>query len=366
MAIKVNSCIVVSNDRELQSIANYNSNSENFFAGICAGVCNTTGCYNIFLGQYAGQLAVTGTCNILIGKQAGRSLTGGNNNFFVGTQAGFSASTACKNTILGCGAGFNLSTGSDNIVIGDCAGKNLFGARKNIFLGRCSGCGTITGGDDNIFLGSESGKCNYTGCSNIFFSNQAGFYNSTGKHNIYMGFCAGWIGTTGSYNTFIGYRAGQCNIYGSNNLVFGCNSGVGTYGLCNITTESNHIIMGNCNHTNALIQVAWTAVSDCRDKHIYCRLDKGRGFLNDINPIVFSFKNRETNEITDTKKRYGFSAQEILQLEGDDPVLVGADNPEKLGLTTDYLIPILVNAIKEMSTEIDILKNEIIELKSKI
>jgi hypothetical protein len=124
--------------------------------------------------------------------------------------------------------------------------------------------------------------------------------------------------------------------------------------------------MGNSSHTCAQIQVAWTAVSDCRDKHIYCRLDKGRGFLNDINPIVFSFKNRETNEITDDKKRYGFSAQEILQLEGDDPVLVGADNPDKLGLTTDYFIPILVNAVKELSTEINILKHEIAELKMKM
>jgi hypothetical protein len=117
--------------------------------------------------------------------------------------------------------------------------------------------------------------------------------------------------------------------------------------------------MGNSSHTCAQIQIAWTAVSDCRDKHIHCRLDKGRGFLENINPIVFSFKNRETNEITDAKKRYGFSAQEILQLEGDDSVLVGADNPDKLGLTTDYLIPILVNAVKELSAEVKNLKSRI-------
>ena len=39
-------------------------------------------------------------------------------------------------------------------------------------------------------------------------------------------------------------------------------------------SESNRIIMGNSDHTCAQIQVAWTAVSDCRDKHIYCHLDR--------------------------------------------------------------------------------------------
>jgi hypothetical protein len=114
--------------------------------------------------------------------------------------------------------------------------------------------------------------------------------------------------------------------------------------------------MGNSAHTCAQIQIAWTVVSDCRDKHIYCNLDKGRSFLQDINPIVFSFKDRDTNEIRDPKKRYGFSAQEVLSLEGDDPVIVGADDPDRLGMTQEYLIPILVNAVKELSSEFDAYK----------
>jgi hypothetical protein len=87
--------------------------------------------------------------------------------------------------------------------------------------------------------------------------------------------------------------------------------------------------------------------------------------LNQVNPIIFSFKDRETGQLTDEKKRYGFSAQEILELEGDEPVLVGNGNPEKLGLTAEYIIPILVNAIKELSAELDTVKLEIEELKRK-
>lgn len=37
-----------------------------------------------------------------------------------------------------------------------------------------------------------------------------------------------------------------------------------------------------------------------------------------------------------------------------------------LGLKHDYLIPVLVNAVKELSDEVDILKAEIAELKKSL
>jgi hypothetical protein len=127
--------------------------------------------------------------------------------------------------------------------------------------------------------------------------------------------------------------------------------------------------MGNCAHTCAQIQVAWTAVSDTRDKCIYGAVNKGLGFLTSINPIEFAFKDRTTNQLIDPieKKRYGFSAQEILELEGENPVIVSNDNPDKLFLTNDYLVPVLVNAIKELSVEIETLKNHTVkDLNTKI
>jgi hypothetical protein len=223
-----------------------------------------------------------------------------------------------------------------------------------------------TTGCYNNFIGSLAGQCNTYGSCNNFIGYMAGRYSICGNNNNFFGYHAGRCNTSGSNNIFFGYAAGCCNTTGSNNILFGCGAGVGTAGLANITTQCNQIIMGNNEHTCARVKIAWTVTSDCRDKHIYCRLDKGRGFLQGINPIVFSFKNRETDEITDIKKRYGFVAQEILQLEGDDPVLVGADNPDKLGLTTDYLIPILVNAVKELSSELDTLKQNYTELRAEI
>jgi hypothetical protein len=55
------------------------------------------------------------------------------------------------------------------------------------------------------------------------------------------------------------------------------------------------------------------------------------------------------------KYRYGFSAQEILAAEGDKPVIASAENPDKLQVTSDYLVPVLVNAIKELNAELSAL-----------
>ena len=125
--------------------------------------------------------------------------------------------------------------------------------------------------------------------------------------------------------------------------------------------------MGNSSHACAQIQIGWTTVSDIRDKCIFGNVPHGRGFLQKINPIKFAFKNRETGEITDPdgKKRYGFSAQEILDAEGNEPIIASNENPDKLQITSDYLVPILVNAIKELSSELDALKERVILLEAK-
>ena len=172
--------------------------------------------------------------------------------------------------------------------------------------------------------------------------------------------------TTGNFNTFIGWHNAMANTTGSNNIFLGKDAGNdATDGLAAITTQCNRIIMGNCAHTCAQIQIAWTAVSDARDKCIYGAVNKGLGFLKDVNPIEFAFKDRTTNElIGDGKKRYGFSAQEILSLEGDKPVIVSNDNPDKLFLTNDYLVPVLVNAIKELNAKVETLENKVRDLEN--
>jgi hypothetical protein len=86
--------------------------------------------------------------------------------------------------------------------------------------------------------------------------------------------------------------------------------------------------------------------------------------LKNVNPIEFAFKDRTTGELKDPvgKRRYGFSAQDILALEGEQPVIVSTENLDQLQMTNDYLIPILVNAVKELSAQVDELKSRLDQL----
>jgi hypothetical protein len=142
------------------------------------------------------------------------------------------------------------------------------------------------------------------------------------------------------------------NHTGDNNIGIGRNAGRtgGTpEGIVNITTESNRIVMGNDDHTCAQIKIAWTATSDCRDKTCFKPIAHGLDFVRALKPTEYQFKQggRDSAE-TDGKRRYGFLAQDILPLEGDAPVIISADNPEKLQYTESHLIPILVKAIQEL------------------
>ena len=119
-------------------------------------------------------------------------------------------------------------------------------------------------------------------------------------------------------------------------------------------------------HTTACIQIAWGVASDIRYKCVYGNVPYGRDFLRGVNPIKYSFKDKETGEIKDPRKRYGFSAQEVLALEGDEPIIVNTSNPEYLGITHDYMIPVLVNAVKELDTELTEVKQENQDLRTRL
>jgi hypothetical protein len=375
----------------------------NTFIGMFAGCSNTTGCYNTFIGPNAGMYNTTGSFNTFIGRCAGTYAIRQSHNIYIGSQTAqcmIGSGASDDNIFLGRCAGFGSNPiiggfGGCNFYAGMCAGHysagchNIFigqnsgrcnGANFNIYVGREAGAITYGGqynvligysagsccevGTCNVFLGAYAGMCSTATCS-IFIGPSAGTRN-TGSKNIFAGFFAGCCNTSGNDNLFAGTCAGRCATTGCNNILIGCGAGVGAAGLFNVTNESNRIVFGNSSHTCAQIQVAWSTVSDIRDKCIFGPVPYGKSFLQNINPIAFKFKNRETNEVTDDKKRFGFSAQEIQSLEGNDPVLVGNDYTEKLSLTSEYIIPILVNAVKEMAQEIDSLKAEVEDLKKRV
>jgi len=124
--------------------------------------------------------------------------------------------------------------------------------------------------------------------------------------------------------------------------------------------------MGSTGVTNAYIQVAWTVVSDARDKTDFAPVPHGLDFVCKMQPTAYRYKIDRKAEEGHGPVRYGFKAQEILALEGENPVIVDAEDDEKLRFNDQSLLAILVNAIKELKSEVDNLKSEVYNLKSQL
>jgi hypothetical protein len=80
----------------------------------------------------------------------------------------------------------------------------------------------------------------------------------------------------------------------------------------------------------------------------------GLDFVRALKPTEYQFKTGGRDSIyTDGKRRYGFLAQDVLPLEGENPVIISADDPDKLQYTESHLIPVLVKAIQELTARVE-------------
>jgi trimeric autotransporter adhesin len=274
-----------------------------------------------------------------------RANTTGNFNTASGVSALFANTTGCCNTASGVNALCSSTTGNSNTASG-----------VNALLANTTGC-------NNTASGRSALSENTTGVSNTARGVNALFANTTGNNNTASGVNALCSSTTGNNNTASGVNALLANTTGCNNIGIGVNAGRtggSPAGIVNITTESNRIVMGNDDHTCAQIKIAWTATSDCRDKTCLAPIAIGLDFVRALKPTEYQFRQGgRDSEYTDGKRRYGFLAQDVLLLEGDDPVIISVDDPDKLQYTEAHLIPVLVKAIQELAQEVQKLKNDL-------
>ena len=390
----------------------WNQGDNNIYLGECSGrsatrTACTTGSHNIVMGKSAGSNITIGFANNFFGLSSGKSTTSGMINNFFGYYAGSCNTEGSSNNFIGETAGFSNTTGGCNNFLGYAGYWNATGSHNN-FFGSCAGHWNATGSYNNFF-GRGAGGCNMAGSKNTFIGRSAGYFIINGSCNVFLGDAAGYSANNSYRNNFIGYAAGYSfyggcyasdnnffgtyagsgNFSGCNNVFIGNNSGRFNYnasnniaigwrsgsgsgfgccgepdGLVNLCSCGNYIVMGNSFHTTACIQIAWTTPSDIRYKCVYGDVPHGRDFLRGVKPIKYSFKDIQTGELKEDKIRYGFSAQEILSLEGENNIIVDDSNPDHLGLTHEYLIPILVNAVKELDAENQELVRRINEIEN--
>ena len=110
-------------------------------------------------------------------------------------------------------------------------------------------------------------------------------------------------------------------------------------------------------------QTSITALSDERDKTDIINIPLGLDFINKLRPVKFKWDTRE-GMAKDGSYEAGFIAQDLQKLENEEGVadwmnLVHDENPDRLEATPGSLLPVLVNAIKELSAEVEQLKNQL-------
>jgi len=276
--------------------------------------------------------------NTAVGKDAlmkNDPATGLNNTAFGASALAQSADS--YNTAIGAFAMYASTTGNFNTAIGHRALYVTSGTR-NVAIGPFSMDGATTAGD-----------CVAVGRNTLRGVLSNGANTAIGTNALTL--------TSGQYNTALGYYAGENISTGSGNIAFsGYTSSGSNAPAFNITTQSNYISMGSTAVTNAYVQVAWTVVSDARDKTDFADVPHGLDFVSKLQPTAYRFKeNRDATE-GHGPVRYGFKAQDVLALEGDAPVIIDADNPDKLYFNDQSMIAVLVNAIKELKAEFDAYK----------
>ena len=171
-----------------------------------------------------------------------------------------------------------------------------------------------------------------------------------------MGVDAGQVLTTGSNNTLIGYQAGMSS------------------SPATMVTGSNTVVLGNNSVTGFSCKVSLTSGSDGRDKADITPFNHGLSWIKKLNPVTYRWDNRSdysddlsvTPDGTHKKPKLdiGLIAQEELEIEkehgfGNDRnsmLIANEDDAGTYSLKYERLVPVLINAVKELSAENTALK----------
>ena len=140
----------------------------------------------------------------------------------MGSQAGWTNVTGNENVFIGRETGNRTNTGSFNTFIGSRAGFANTAGFRNTYIGYFAGA-SVNSGYDNVSVGVSAGQRNGDGHNIVLVGDSAGF-NNTASGNVMVGSKAGFSNGYGQQNTFLGFEAGY-NTNASANTFIGYQAG---------------------------------------------------------------------------------------------------------------------------------------------
>jgi hypothetical protein len=274
-----------------------------------------TGKRNVAVGSKAGYKVTSGTLIVAIGRETLYSTTTGSNNMGIGTYCLYSTTTGTDNTGIGVNTMFFNTTGTKNVAIGKDSLKRITTGSFNVVIGASNANPPITTGFCNVLIGPECEASSDTVDNEIVIG---------GKKE---GSFAATITGKGTNTGFI--NPGDGGVYQGNN------------------------------------SSSWSTTSDRRIKK---NIEDNNTGLNAINNIrVRNFEYRTQDEITDFENsasavihkegvQLGVIAQEIEQILPD---VVKEESTGVKSVNPDNIVWYLVNAVKELSAQVEELKKKV-------
>ena len=279
-----------------------------------------------------------------------------------GIRVGRGNAAIAGNTVVGTDTALGaITTGTGNIAVGPSTLMGTTSGNANIAVGRYGLYLNTTGGS-NVGVGFGTLAYNSTQGSNTAIGTSA-LNIATAADNTSVGSQSLASNTTGNSNTALGFSAGHAspsNTTGSNNTFIGYNASGSS------ATASNVITLGNSSIGDLRCQVtSISGLSDARDKTDIAPIPAGLAFVNALNPVSFVWNMRDGGKVGIPE--FGFIAQDLQQVQADHgtvPNLVRDENPDKLEASAGTLIPVLVKAIQELTTQNTLLAARVAALET--
>ena len=233
-----------------------------------------------------------------------------------------------------------------------------------------------TTGSYNSAFGYGTMNYNTTGTYNTACGIQSGYTNTTGYNNTALGALAGYTADGGYNNTYVGTNAGYAVTTADYSLMLGYNAGRADSPSGNITTADGILCLGNDNITAFYCAEGTINTSDERDKADITNFTHGLSWIKKMRPVTYKWDKRswylgeDEHDITavtrdgskkKSKVNIGLIAQEVLAIEQADSFSSSKDNMLVVNLNEDdtgygikyeRIVPILINAIKELETRL--------------